>query len=53
MFEIFPGIASIYQSPENPTLKVFDIEGQADFYSLAALNSGVYTNVFGEPTPRL
>jgi uncharacterized pyridoxamine 5'-phosphate oxidase family protein len=41
ILESSPQIAALYQTPENPILKVFYVEGQADFYSLAALNSGV------------
>jgi uncharacterized pyridoxamine 5'-phosphate oxidase family protein len=40
LFEITPLVAQIYQTPENPIFRVFYIEGQADFYSLGAPNSG-------------
>jgi uncharacterized pyridoxamine 5'-phosphate oxidase family protein len=45
IFETAPGIAAIYQSPENPVFKVFYIEGQADFYSFSAPNSGAQKTV--------
>jgi hypothetical protein len=35
-----PEVSAIYQSPENPIMKVFSVEGQADFYSGVAPNSG-------------
>jgi uncharacterized pyridoxamine 5'-phosphate oxidase family protein len=40
IFEVSPQIGGIYQNAENPIFKVFYVEGQADFYSFAAPNSG-------------
>jgi uncharacterized pyridoxamine 5'-phosphate oxidase family protein len=32
VFVVMPQLANIYQSADNPVLKIFYIEGQADFY---------------------
>jgi uncharacterized pyridoxamine 5'-phosphate oxidase family protein len=40
VFEVLPSLSAIYKSPENPILKVFYVEGQADFYGFASPNGG-------------
>jgi uncharacterized pyridoxamine 5'-phosphate oxidase family protein len=32
VFEVMPHLTNVYQSPDNPILKMFYIVGQADFY---------------------
>jgi uncharacterized pyridoxamine 5'-phosphate oxidase family protein len=36
VFEVMPHLQPVYKGPENPVLKVFWVEGTADYYSFAS-----------------